>query len=272
MPVTMPKKTPAKSAAKKTASKRRGRPPFSEKPPTAAELQQRRDRAALSTGPRTEEGKARSSRNAWKHGMTSAAARLTFAQSGSASMARLFGKPCVTTCPLHPDNPDVQHPCSLVLDGLTSAGGSCLDKTVYIHALAALSDAMENGELSSVHAMMAAEGGKVMQLLHELMSEITTKGLMIAQPMVTKLGAVVYDREGNMVVAEYRPNPMIPAYIKLLSDFGISLPEMLATPQSRSRAKTGEQAADTFQSLLGGIMQRTKPQAGVLPPALEHEA
>jgi hypothetical protein len=246
--------------------------PTPENPPTTpakrelspAELQQRRDAAARSTGPRTEEGKARSSRNAWKHGLSSASTQLSFGQAGAASMAALFGKPCLTTCPLHPDNPDApEHPCSLVLNGLTRAGGNCLDKTVYVHALAALADALESGEMSGVHAMLAAEGGKVMQLLHELMQAITTNGLLIAIPMVTK--------EGKEVIADFKPNPMIPAYIKLLADFGISLPEMLATPQARSRAKTGEQAADTFQSLLGGIMQRAQPLPAAQRPALEHD-
>ena len=52
---------------------------------------------------------------------------------------QLFGKPCVTTCPFHPDNPErKEKPCGLVLDGLTHAGGSCLDKTVYVHALESL--------------------------------------------------------------------------------------------------------------------------------------
>lgn len=251
--------------------KKPGRKPGA--PLTPAEQAQRENAAALSTGPRTEEGKARSSRNAWKHGLNSAVAHVTFAQNGAASMARMFGKPCQTTCPLHPDNPDVQHPCSLVVDGLTRAGGNCLDKTVYVNALAALADAMENGELSGVHAMLAAEGGKVMQLLHELMGEITSKGLMIAIPYVTKDGNVVYDREGNEVVADYKPNPMIPAYIKLLADFGISLPEMLATPQSRAKQKTGEQAADTFQTMMGNIFQRAGaplPPSNA-PPALEHD-
>ena len=223
------------------------------KPISQRKLEANRRNAQLSTGPKTEEGKAASSRNAWKTGMHSAVAKQAFAQHGIASMARLWGKPCLTTCPMHPDNPAATSQCSLVLNGMTSAGGNCLDKTVFVHALSSLHDAMERGELGGVHAMLAAEGGKVMQLLHELMSEITGKGLMTPVPMVTKDGDVVYDKDGEMVVAEYKPNPMIPAYIKLLGDFGISLPEMLATPQSRQRAKVGEQAADTFQSMMARI-------------------
>lgn len=237
------------------------------KPVSARKIEANRRNALKSTGPRTEAGKAACSRNGWKTGLHSAVAKQAFAQHGVASLARLWGKPCLTTCPMHPENPDATTHCTLVLEGLTRAGGNCLDKTVYVQALSALHDAMERGELGGVHAMLANEGGKVMQLLHELMGEITGKGLMLPVPMVTKLGDVVYDRDGNMMIAEYKPNPMIPAYIKLLGDFGISLPEMLATPQSRARAKTGEQNADTFQTMMARIYQQAGG-AALRPPAL----
>ena len=42
------------------------------RPLSDAQLSQRRAAALKSTGPRTDEGKARSSRNAWKHGLRSA--------------------------------------------------------------------------------------------------------------------------------------------------------------------------------------------------------
>jgi len=72
--------------------------------------------AAAATGPNTPEGKAASSRNAWVHGRYSAINRAQFA-SGATSIAKMFGKPCVTTCPFHPDNPDrTEAPCSLVLE------------------------------------------------------------------------------------------------------------------------------------------------------------
>lgn len=260
----------ATSTTRKAAKKSKARKPVSQR-----KLEANRRNAQLSTGPRTEEGKAASSRNAWKTGQHSAVAKQAFAQHGIASMARLWGKPCQTTCPMHPDNPAAESHCSLVLEGMTRAGGNCLDKTVYVQALSALHDAMERGELGGVHAMLAAEGGKVMQLLHELMSEITSTGLMTAVPFVTKDGEVVYDKDGKMLIADYKPNPMIPAYIKLLGDFGISLPEMLATPQSRERAKVGQQAADTFQTMMARIAQAAgRPSAPGIPPArpaIEHQ-
>lgn len=253
-------------------SKRVVRKPPGDLPPVSDRKREaNRRNAQLSTGPKTDEGKAASSRNAWKHGLNSAVAKSTFARHGAQAMAKLFGKPCLTTCPMHPDNPEVVHPCSLVLDGITSAGGNCLDKTVFVQSLAAIHDAMAGGEMDGVHAMLAAEGGKVMQLLHETMSEITNNGLMTAVPMVTKEGDVVYDREGKIVIADYKPNPMLAVYIKLLGDFGISLPEMLATPQSRARAKVGEDNANAMQTLMGRIAQAAGPMPAARP-ALVHKA
>lgn len=242
-------------------------------PVSQRKLEANRRNAQLSTGPRTEEGKARSSRNNWKHGRTSATAKATFAQHGSMALAQVFGKPCQTTCPMHPANPSVQNPCSLVTTGMTSAGGNCLDQTVFVHALLAVHDAIEAGEMEGVNAMLAMEAGKVMQLLHQVTLEISEKGLMVPVPMVTKDGDVVYDRDGKMVVSEYKPNPMVAAYIKLLGDFGISLPEMLATPQARARAKVGEQAADTFQSMLARLYQQAGPAlpAPSKKPPIEHD-
>ena len=256
-------------------AKRKTTKPAAERAPISQrQLEANRNNAQLSTGPRTEAGKAASSRNAWKHGRNSATAKVTFAQHGAQALAQLWGKPCQTTCPIHPDNPaSGDRPCSIVLDGMTSAGGNCLDKTVFIHALSAVHDAIDAGEMTGVNAMLAMEAGKFMQLLHEMAQEIATKGLMTAVPMVTKDGDVVYDREGKMVIAEYRLNPMIAGYTKLLSDVGISLPEMLATPQARARAKTTEQTHDVFQTMMGRIMHGAGPLPAAAPvrPVLPHQ-
>lgn len=238
---------------------------------TPAMVEANRRNSQLSTGPRTEEGKARCSRNGWKHGRDSQALKLSFAQSNANAMANLFGKPCKTTCPRHPDNPDVTEPCTLVLDGLTRAGGNCLDKTVYVHALAAISDALENNSMDGMHAMMAAEGAKVMQLLHELTAEISKRGVLIPLPAVTKEGHVIREDDGSIVAMDYKLNPALPAFQKMLTEFGISLPEMLATPAAQSKAKSGKQTADALTSLLGDISARAGAPRGplALPEPLE---
>ena len=229
-------------------------PPKKARKVTTPMLEANRANAQRSTGPRTEEGKAASSRNAWKHGLNSQASRMALG-NGAASMAKLFGKPCLTTCAVHPDNPErTDHPCGLVLDGLTRAGGNCLDKTVYVHAAAGILDMME-GAAEGMNHILAAEGASMFQLIHELRSQITTQGLSIPQYAINKQGEVVLDpATGEPLVLDYKMHPGWGVLLGIFDKMGISLPEMLATPASRSRAKVNDQTADAMTTVLGRIM------------------
>lgn len=239
---------------------------------THAELQQRRNAAAMSTGPRTEAGKARSSRNAWKHGMTSAIHHAHF-DNGMQSLLGATGKPCLTTCPKHPDNPErTGLPCSLVEDGVTSAGGSCLDKQVYVQAFASIIDALESGSMEGMHGLMASEIAAALQMLHELRAQIADQGFVIGIPMIDGDGKVVTRKDGSEVMGRYVANPGYPMVIKTLEVLGISLPELLATPQSQARAKVEVEKVDAIQTMMGGIFQRTAAARKALPArdVIEH--
>jgi hypothetical protein len=227
-----------------------------------AALEQRRANlpaaAAAATGPITDEGKAASSRNAWVHGRYSAVNRAQFGQ-GATAIAKMFGKPCVTTCPFHPDNPErTESPCSLVLDGLTRAGGSCLDKTVYVHALDSLMRAFTNGDMDGMHGLLAGEMASNMQILQQIRAEIADKGLMLAVPYVTKDGTVVRDTDGTPMVAEYKTNPILAHLIKFNESLGINFAELMATPRAREKLKDDDEAAGGLQSLLGAIFNRSR--------------
>lgn len=216
-----------------------------------AELAQRRAAskkgAAAATGPRTPEGKARSSRNAWKHGMDSAVHRGFFA-NGLGPLVQATGKPCRTTCP--------KYPCSLVDDGQVKPGDSCMDKTTYVQAFAAIIDAVENKSMDGMHGLMAAEIASTLQMLHDLKAQVTELGPMIGIPMLTSEGEVVTRKDGSEVMGKWVPNPGWPVVLKTLEVLGISLPEALATPQAQSKAKVEKDNADAMQQALGGIFQR----------------
>jgi len=237
------------------------------RPLTEAELRQRREAApkglaagalaGKSTGPITEDGKAVSSRNAWKHGRYSAINRAQFG-IGAASVSRMFGKPCQTTCPFHPDNPDrTEAPCSLVLDGLTHAGGSCLDKTVYVHALQGLMEAMQNGEMDGVHGLLATEMASTLQLMQKIREEISERGVVVEVPVVTKDGKVVIDEStGRPYASEVKANPVLAHLISLMDRMGINFGELMATPKARERLREDDDAADSFQRVMGAIFSR----------------
>ena len=238
------------------------------------ELEQRRQAASKSTGPRTNEGKARSSRNAWKHGMDSAIHHAHF-DNGMQSLLGTMGKPCLTTCPKHPDNPNrTVGACSLVLDGVTSAGGSCLDKQVYVQAFASIIDSLEGGSMEGMHGLMASEIAAALQMLHELRAQIADQGFVMGIPMIDDEGNVITRDDGSEVYGKYVSNPGYPMMLKTLEILGISLPELLATPQSQARAKVEHEKVDAMQTMLGGIFQRANANTRALPSprTIEHES
>lgn len=222
----------------------------------------------LSTGPRTEEGKAASSRNNWQHGRFSAINRAQFG-IGAASVAKLFGKPCQTTCPYHPENPArTEMPCGLVLDGLTHAGGSCLDKTVYVHALESLMAAMADGEMDGMHGLLAKEMAANLQLLEGARNAIAEHGVMVAQYFTLKDGTPWLDPDGKPMVADFKLNPAFLAVAKFSDVMGLNFAELMATPRARAKADDDDDKANALHTILGGIAARVMQKR---PPALEHD-
>jgi len=227
----------------------------------------------LSTGPTTEDGKAAISRNAWKHGRYSAVNRAVFG-IGATSMAKLFGKPCLTTCPFHPDNPQREEkPCGLVIDGLTHAGASCLDKTVYVHALDALMQAMSEGEMDGMHGVLAKEVASNLQVIDQIRQAIAKDGIYVPQYDHTKEGEVICDpRTGEPMVFDLKLNPAVFALAKLNDSLGINMAELMATPRARQRLADDDAATDGLQRAIGAIFARA---GNKLPPAkrpaIEHE-
>lgn len=258
-------------------------PPVKRKkrPLTEAELAQRRAAApkglaagalaGKSTGPKTEEGKAATSRNGWKHGRYSQINRQRFGL-GAASISKLFGKPCLTTCAYHPDNPDrTEMPCGLVLDGLTHAGGSCLDKTVYVTALDGLLGAMRDGEMDGMHGILAVELASNLQIVDQIRQAIAEHGIMTAIHAVTKDGKVITNPQtGEPLVVEMKLNPALQALERFTATHGINFGELMATPKARARIEENEDAQTTFHTVVGGLLSRMTGK--LQPPPIDHEA
>lgn len=237
------------------------------RPLTAAQIEQRRRNAPIAlaagakggkaTGPKTDEGKASSSRNAWKHGRYSAINRQHFAL-GASSVSRLFGKPCVTTCPFHPENPGrTEAPCSLVLDGMTHAGGSCLDKTVYVAALQSLMEAMAEGDMNGMHGMLAREMAANLEIVDRIRQDIAEHGVMVPIYERDKQGdLILHPVTKEPMVWDMKINPAIAALAKFTEVHGLNFAELMATPRAREKVKDDDDVASGLASLLGNIMSR----------------
>lgn len=218
--------------------------------------------AGKSTGPKTPEGKANASRNAWKHGRYSMINRQQFGL-GATSVSKLFGKPCLTTCPFHPDNPQrTEAPCSLVLDGLTHAGGPCLDKTVYVTALQAMLEAMKGerpDSMDGMHGLLATEMAANLQIVHGIRASIAEHGVLVPTYERNKEGELLLDPEtGKPMVFELKLNPALAALAKFTDSHGINFAEMLATPRAREKLREEEDGAATLATAIGAIMGRAQ--------------
>jgi hypothetical protein len=206
-----------------------------------AAVAQRQAAAEKSTGPVTDDGKAASSRNAWKTGLYSRASSL-IKQNWAVGA---FAKPCRTTCQYHPENPhhEPAHACTLVLEGYTKAGGDCLDKTVYVQAFDGILQTLAEGKADAMHGILAAEAAGALEVLQRLREEIGERGFVIWVPIT--------DKEGNKLGEKPISNPALPHYIKMLESLGINLPELLATPRAVKAVGEQEDQQNALASLLG---------------------
>jgi len=192
---------------------------------SAAAIEARRRNAKKSTGPKTPEGKAASSRNAWKHGLYASSRLLQFA------------KPCRSTCPKFSD-------CEIVGNGVTSPGGDCLDKEHLLEAVIAIDKAVREQDTDSLNELVAFELAEILQVIRRLRADILEDGTIIKSEKLNK--------EGEVIGYEYKLHPGLLALPKLLSDFGLTLPDFRLTPKEIHRSKDVEDGVQTIAQILSG--------------------
>lgn len=193
---------------------------------TEKALEARRKNAQKSTGPRTEEGKRRSSRNAWKHGL----------YSQSFILGKL-GRPCRRSCD--------KYPCELIEDGRVSPGDFCLDKQFVAEAFEAVISAI-NKETEDFNALAALEIASAVDILRKLKEAILEDGVLVKKEHI--------DKEGNVIGHEYIPHPLLAHYEKMMLNLGLTPQEFLITPKELKRSERGMD--DEERESVADIMSR----------------
>lgn len=194
----------------------------------------REENAQKSTGPKTEEGKQASSRNAWKHGFYSDEKIMGF-----------LDKPCLRTCS--------QYPCSLIEDEIVEVGERCLDKTYVANAFVAIRDALTNNNSSALNEMASMQLAGVMSVINEIQQAILEDGVLIKTPIVGKDGVI-------LGAYRFEPHPLLAALPKYLKDAGITFTDFVLTPREIARKELGDKAGDVLNAatLMSSVLGRGK--------------
>lgn len=195
---------------------------------------ERINKEKLQTGPRTVEGKNKSSRNAISHGL--------YAQS----LMSLF-KPCFSTCP--------EYPCSLVEEGQTRPGDNCLEKQHFVEILNAVEAAMRNKKYDDLNDLMTLELASNWDMIRRLKEQILTIGPLVKSSKIVNTSTKGGDST-RIEHIEYKPNPALNVISKLISDMGLTLGDAMLTPRELARHKIDEKAVETITERAARIGKR----------------
>ena len=190
----------------------------------------RKANAQKSTGPVTEEGKAASSRNSWRHGLYS-----------SSFITGFLGRPCKSTCDKFED-------CSLVSSGKTAPGDSCLDKQFVAEAFDNIITAVQGGEMGGFQGMAALEMAGGVDILRMMKESIIENGVLVKDKKI--------DKDGKTIGEGFKLNPVLPEYNKMLVNFGFTPGDFNLTPAAIAKVnktKSDEENTKTLADTLSDI-------------------
>lgn len=179
--------------------------------------------AQLSTGPKTEEGKSRSSRNSWRHGLYA-----------SSFITGMLGRPCRSSC-------DKFAECSLVNDGQVNPGEDCLDKAFVAESFGNIIEAIKDGKHDGFQEMAALEMAGGFDVLRMLKESIQENGVIFKSAKL--------DIKGKEIGYEYKLNPAIPAHKQYMELLNMTPSDHLMTAKEIKKAEGGKKASEAIESL-----------------------
>ena len=183
----------------------------------------RKANALKSTGPVTEEGKAASSRNSWKHGIYS-----------SSFVTGFLGRPCKSTC-------DKFETCSLISDGVTAPGDKCLDKQFVAEVFDQIITAVQGGDMGGFQGMAALEMAGGIDILRMMKESIIENDVMFKDQRT--------DKDGKVIVVGYKLNPVLPEYHKMLVTLGFTPGDFNLTPAAIAKVNKNKNDDENTKTL-----------------------
>ncbi len=223
-----------------------------------------------SCGPRTKDGRKRSSLNAFKHGMYAKGNNLLAPANGKYDICA----DCADkeAC----DNKELKY-CPYKLD-----------------LMAKFVAAYENGDINAVKAFAGISQARVYMILENMMHEVLTRGVMFIAPKVhqgevVKYGVGEQNEDGEYdqyeVLNEYSLNPMIDAIPKVMSTLGMSSDQQSMNPAKQVETEEsikGKMAApvdpinfmNSLSALIGqatGATQKTELASAMRKADIVHQ-
>jgi hypothetical protein len=176
-------------------------------------LRARQENAQKSTGPRTEEGKARSAANGkagnWKHGL--------YSQS---IVRRTFGL-CTAQCE--------KFPCRAVEGGETEKGELCLDHEGLPGKIKVLVEAAQSGDLKGVKEINAVLLAMFTEQLERMMLNVHWDGALVKEEM--------FDKYGSLLGHKLKNHPNLGPIIDGMAKLGITFEDMRMTPKELQKTR-----------------------------------
>lgn len=160
----------------------------------------------------------------WKHGR--------YAESFITSL-----KPCKTTC--------TKYPCSLINEGATEPGETCLDVSSIIQTARAIYKAMEHKDYNDFNGIANLTISKSMHVLKTLLEDIVRDGPTIKREK--------HNSEGKVIGHDIIHHPALNVLPKMIADLGMTPQEFMLTPRALTKQHSEEEGVKTIADLMARV-------------------
>ncbi|MFA6911266.1 MAG: hypothetical protein WCQ59_09120 [Candidatus Cloacimonadaceae bacterium] len=179
------------------------------------------------TGPRTEEGKRRSSLNGFKHGRYARPHHLLAPATGKYDI------------------------CAACEDQDECKAGKIKYCPYKLDLMARVIAAYENGKLDDIKSLAGITQGRMYLVIENMLGEVMNKGVLLKNPVIKNGELVRYDHDGEeQTLYEYMINPLIKELPKVMGAAGLTSDQQKMNPARQE---------ENSEELRGHLKEPTDP-------------